>query len=57
MEIDKTDFNDSILEVSDKFDEDKEVEISITGSKFYDRSVWLTKEEVKRLIDHLVNVL
>lgn len=56
MEIDKRHFNNCILEVSDNFDEDKEIEIDIL-SPLGDRSVWLTKEDVKRLIEHLVSVL
>ena len=56
MEIDKRDFNDCTLQVSDKFDVEKEIEIDILSPRG-DRSIWLTKEEVKRLIDHLVNVL
>ena len=56
MKIDRRNFNDCILEVSDKFDEEKEIEIDILSPQG-DRSIWLTKEEVKRLIEHLVNVL
>ena len=56
MEIDRKDFNDCILKVSDKFDKENEIEIDILSPEG-DRSIWLTKEEVKRLIEHLVNVL
>jgi len=56
MEIYRRNFNDCILQVSDKFDVEKEIEIDILSPKG-DRSIWLTKEEVKRLIEHLVNVL
>jgi len=56
MKIDRTAYNDSILEVSDKFDGDNEIEIDILNPEG-DRSIWLTKEEVKRLVSHLVNVL
>lgn len=56
MKIDIRDFNECVLEVSDKFDEEKEIEIDILSPQG-DRSIWLTKEEVKRLIEHLVNVL
>lgn len=56
MKIDRRDFNDCILEVSGNFDEEKEIEIDILSPQG-DRSIWLTKEDVKRLIEHLVNVL
>ena len=56
MKIYKKDFNDCILEVSDKFDHDNEIEIDILSPEG-DRSIWLTKEQVKKLIENLVNVL
>ena len=56
MKIDRRDYNDCILHVSDKLDEEKEIEIDILSPQG-NRSIWLTKEEIKRLIEHLVNVL
>ena len=56
MKIDRMNFNNSILEVSNKFDEENEIEIDILNP-MGDRSIWLTRKEVKQLIDHLVNVL
>lgn len=56
MQIDRRNYNDSILEVSDEFDEETEIKIEILSSHGDDRSIWLTKEEVKSLINHLVNV-
>lgn len=53
MEIKLT---DRTLEISDKFDEDIELEITILTPNG-DCSVWITKEQVKRLVGHLVNVL
>jgi len=57
MIIDKTDFNDSKLSVNDFLDEEKELEISIMGGTLHDRSVWLTKEEIKLLIETLIKAL
>lgn len=56
MNIDKTDFNDSKLIVSDNFDKEKEIEINIISLKG-PSNIWLTKEEVKIIINHLVNIL
>ena len=44
------------LEIATEFDEDKELEVTILSGYWNDLSVWLTKEEVKRLIEHLQNV-
>ena len=49
-------WNEKELEVSEKFDSDKELEITILDKK-YDVSVWLTKRQVKLLLEHLINVL
>ena len=56
MNINRTDFNDSKLIVSDNFDKEKEIEINIISLK-ETSNIWLTKEEVKILINHLVNIL
>ena len=45
------------LEVGTDFDQDQELEITILNNDGGDTSVWLNKEEVKRLIEHLQNVL
>jgi hypothetical protein len=45
------------LEIGNKFDEDQELEFTILNKDGDDTSVWLTKEEVKRFIEHLQNVL
>ena len=57
MIIDSSDFNDSQLWVAEKFDEEKELEIDIIGGNLDDRSIWLTKEQVKELIQVLLNAL
>lgn len=61
MRLAPEDFNGCILEVSDSFivyeeQESKKIEIDIL-SPDGDRSIWITKKEVKLLIKHLVNVL
>lgn len=45
------------LEVGTEFDKDQDLELTIFNSDFNDASIWLNKEEVKRLIEHLQNVL
>jgi hypothetical protein len=45
------------LEVGTEFDQEQELEITILNNDGDDTSVWLKKEEVKRLIKHLQNVL
>ena len=45
------------LEVGTEFDQEQELEITILNNDGDDTSVWLKKEEVKRLIEHLQNVL
>lgn len=45
------------LEVGTDFDQELELEITILNNDGDDTSVWLNKEEVKRLIEHLKNVL
>ena len=45
------------LEVGSRFDKDQDLEITILNNVGDDSSVWLNKEEVKRLIKHLINVL
>ena len=57
MIIDRSDFNDSKLWVAEKFDEEKELEIDIIGGILDDRSIWLNKEQVKELIQVLLNAL
>ena len=57
MIIDRSDFNDSKLRVAEKFDEEKELEIDIIGGYLDDRSIWLNKEQVKELIQVLLNAL
>ena len=57
MIIDRSDFNDSKLWVSEEFDEEKELEIDIIGGNLDDRSIWLNKEQVKELIKVLLNAL
>jgi len=57
MIIDRSDFNDSQLWVAEKFDEEKELEIDIIGGYLDDRSIWLNKEQVKELIQVLLNAL
>jgi hypothetical protein len=57
MIIDRSDFNDSQLWVAEKFDEEKELEIDIIGGTLDDRSIWLNKEQVKELIQVLLNAL
>jgi hypothetical protein len=57
MIIDRSDFNDSQLRVAEKFDEEKELEIDIIGGTLDDRSIWLNKEQVKELIQVLLNAL
>tara|TARA_R110000868_G_scaffold398489_1_gene671682 strand:+ start:325 stop:498 length:174 start_codon:yes stop_codon:yes gene_type:complete len=57
MIIDRSDFNDSKLWVTEEFDEEGEIEIDIIGGKLDDRSIWLNKEQVKELINVLLNAL
>jgi hypothetical protein len=47
------------LEIAEYFDDDKELEVTILDkNKFHnDSSLWLTKPQIKRMIEHLVNVL
>ena len=45
------------LEIGTEFDQEEELELTILNSDGVDTSVWLKKEEVKRLIEHLQNVL
>jgi hypothetical protein len=45
------------LKVGTKFDQEQELEVTILNDYGDDTSVWLNKEEVKRLIEHLQNVL
>jgi len=45
------------LEVGIEFDIDKELELTILNEDGADVSVWLSKEEVKRLIEHLQTIL
>ena len=45
------------LEVGTEFDHEQELELTILDNDGDDTSVWLNKEEVKRLIEHLQNVL
>jgi|AntRauTorcE11897_2_1112592.scaffolds.fasta_scaffold32123_2 hypothetical protein len=44
------------LEIGTEFDKDEELEVTILNDEGDDVSVWLKKEEVKRLIEHLQNV-
>jgi hypothetical protein len=41
------------LEIGTEFDQEQELEITILNDYDDDTSVWLNKEEVKRLIEHL----
>lgn len=50
-------WNEKELEVGDEFDAEKELEVTILDNNNDDVSVWLTKPQVKRMIEHLVNVL
>lgn len=45
------------LEVDTEFDQEQELEVTILNNYGDDASIWLNKEEVKRLIEHLQNVL
>ena len=45
------------LEIAEYFDDDKELEVTILDKYNNDASIWLTKPQVKRMIEHLVNVL
>ena len=45
------------LEVGIEFDQEQELELTILDSESDDTSIWLNKEEVKRLMEHLQNVL
>ena len=45
------------LELGTEFDQDEELELTILNSNGDDTSIWLNKEDVKRLIEHLLNVL
>ena len=45
------------LEVGTEFDQEQELEVTILNDYGDDTSVWLNKEEVKRFIKHLQNVL
>ena len=56
MEIDRADYNDSKLCVSEEFDEEGEIEIDIIGGELHDRSIWLNKEQVKELLKHLIKM-
>lgn len=47
----------AILKVADEWDHDNELEIDILSEILPDASIWLTKEEVKKLIQHLISVL
>jgi len=44
------------LEVLDKFDDQKELRITVVN-RFRDAHIHLTRKEVERLIEHLTNVL
>ncbi len=50
-------WNEKELEVGEEFDAEKELELTILDKNNDDCSVWLTKRQIKRLIEHLVNVL
>ena len=50
-------WNEKELEVGDEFDTEKELEVTILDKNNNDVSVWLTKRQVKRMVEHLVNVL
>jgi hypothetical protein len=45
------------LEIGTEFDQEQELELTMLDNVGGDASVWLNKEEVKRLIEHLQNVL
>jgi len=45
------------LEIAEDFDAEKELEVTILDKYNNDASIWLTKPQVKRMIEHLVNVL
>jgi excisionase family DNA binding protein len=45
------------LEIGTEFDQEQELELTMLDNVGGDASVWLKKEEVKRLIEHLQNVL
>lgn len=45
------------LEIGTEFDHEQELELTILNNYGDDTSVWLNKEQVKRLIEHLQNVL
>lgn len=50
-------WNEKELELGDEFDAEKELELTILDKNNDDVSVWLTKQQIKRMIEHLVNVL
>ena len=45
------------LEVGTEFDKQQALEITILNNNGDDTSIWLNKEDIKRLIEHLINVL
>ena len=45
------------LELETEFDSEQELELTILDKDGDDISVWLSEEEVKRLIEHLQDVL
>ena len=44
------------LQIGTEFDKDEELEVTILDDDGDEVSVWLKKEDVKRLIEHLQNV-
>ncbi len=50
-------WNEKELQLGEHFDDEKELELTILDKNNNDSSVWLTKRQIKRLIEHLVSVL
>ncbi len=56
MEIGEKKEKGAILKVAEEWDHDNELQIDILNEVLPDASIWLTKEEVKKLIQHLISV-
>jgi hypothetical protein len=50
-------WRDKSLEIGEEFDKDGDLEVAITDSFNEDYYIWLNKEEVKLLIEHLQSVI
>ena len=56
MMVSITKWDSKELQIGTEFDKDEELEVTILDDDGDEVSVWLKKEDVKRLIEHLQNV-